>query len=750
MDRLLPAVFKCFVFIVGFLCIGPATTAQTVFKEFNINNGLPHTDAYCTVQDSKGFLWFATLDGLCRYDGFDMIVYRNDHSDPFSLTNNRIIALEYDKLRNGLWIGTQGGGLNYMDLVSGKFYQVDLKNNGHRVKEVLVIKIIEGQTLLVGTNEGLYEGVINNIKPYTPTLKKSSVGGGIVESIFNDKNNGVWVGTLTSLYYKPIGSQIFSPIFTNVLQDVNSLVTYDSRNMLAGSPNGLFIVNFENFTVRKLNDLKATSLYVDNAASIWVGTLASGLFNCNGEGSIVDNFSFDPSSTNFRIKNIFKDRSSSLFISTQGEGIKIFNENNYTFKSYPKNVAAAAYSELKRPLCFYADDDSTVLIGTRRSGLAVYERYTDRLKFYNVRSTITDQVTRSNITAVFKDSNKNLWIGDGKGIVMLDGKYVESKAFHSYLFKPLSGFPLPLRVNKILQDKKERVWVVTSRGLFCYDKNSKLVLNSNQLLKNYKSIQSDYLNDIILNEEDNGLSLVLWVASKSGIWRVKLNNTDFTLLDFKKFTAGAAENQLYANWISLLHQDRDQNIWAGTIGGGLSLMVPEKNGNYSFRTITTKNGLLTNDIETLLEDSQGNFWIGSIGLTKYNSKNRTFTYYDDNDGLQSNAFKVWAAFKREGGEMFFGGINGFNIFYPQSIGKKSEVYSPQLTNLVINNINVRPGIPIEGNVILKQSLPYTPEITLNHKIGSFGVEFASIHSHDFQKIVYRYMLKGYDKEWIYT
>ncbi|HXI00825.1 MAG TPA: response regulator [Sphingobacteriaceae bacterium] len=199
-----------------------------------------------------------------------------------------------------------------------------------------------------------------------------------------------------------------------------------------------------------------------------------------------------------------------------------------------------------------------------------------------------------------------------------------------------------------------------------------------------------------------------------------------------------------------MHQDKKGNIWAGTIGGGLSKIISQKDGTLSFETITTDNGLLTNDIETLLEDEEGNFWIGSIGLTKYNPLKQSFSFYDANDGLQSNAFKVWSAFKTEDGEMIFGGINGFNIFYPGHIKKKMDVSSPQLTNLFINNIPVKVGSEIEGDVILNKTLAYSSAIRLNHKIKNFGIEFSSVHSHDFSKIIYRYRLKGYDDNWIYA
>lgn len=722
------------------------------FREFNINNGLPHTDAYCTVQDNKGFLWFATLNGLCRYDGVEMLVFRNDHADPFSIGNNRITALEFDNDRNGLWIGTQRGGLNFLDVVSGKFHRIDIQGEAQPALEILSIKIIGQENLWVGTQHGLFAAHLDESTPDKLRFRPVSLGkAGMVESIHQDINKGIWVGTLEELYYKPPGKGAFNPLHPGELRGVYSVTAYDESHVLVGTVIGLFIIDLESFSLTKLNDLQVTSLLVDKPNSIWVGTASSGLFNCDGDGRVRESHAFDQTgeSHKYKVSHIYKDRSSSLFVSTLGGGIKVINKNSHTFKTYPLNVTEKEFSRLKHPLCFYADDNSTLFIGIRNNSFAVYDRINNEVEFHQLPDNGPGSGQSRNITAIFKDEDKNLWLGTGEGIHILN----ITKSSHNTTGHELVQFlPSPFsycRINKIVQDSRHRVWVVTSKGLLCYRKNGRLVYNSKWNPEEYKDLNGAYLNDIVLREEDEGSVLVVWLATKSGIVRLKLNNRNFDVIESKRLVAGTGDSQLHSNWISLLHVDQEAHLWAGTIGGGLSRIV-EENGAFTFKTITTKDGLLTNDVETLLEDSEGNFWIGGIGLTKYNPIKKSFAYYDANDGLQSNAFKVWAAFKSPDGEMIFGGINGFNIFYPQNIRKEITVFTPQLTNLVINNITVNPGTRIEDKVILEKTLPYTSEITLNHKIRNFGLEFASIHSHDFDKIVYKYRLLGYDAQWTYT
>ncbi len=729
-----------------------ATSQNKDYREFTINNGLPHTDATCTVQDNKGFLWFATTDGLCRYDGTDMVIYRNDHADPHSISNNRITGIELDVSRNGLWIATQGGGLNFMNLVSGKFTRMLLSDEGQHEKVILSVKLVEDQTLWVGTENGLFVAKITGQKidrlQFTKVLLANEK---IIQSIYQDKNNGLWIGTLGALYYKAASWKSFQSKYRNTINNVHSVVGFDNTHILVGSLQGLFKIDLLDFHLERLNSFKVTSLLVDKPGSIWVGTYSDGIIRCSMSGSVLKNYSFVANEKHNKdiVKNIFKDRSSSIFISTLGSGIKVINEHGSTFKSYPANFNEGELFHLKRPLCFAADQHSNLYIGVRKKGLAIFDRQRNTAKLYQVGAKDQAGNIDNSVTALFVDNKSGLWIGSEKGLYFLNSKDLVIRSVERAINLEIPA-AYPYRINKIIQDRRGRVWVVTSKGLFCYKETGQLIYSSMEVSSKYSSLNTSFLNDIVLVEGESGHTLTIWLATKSGISRLELNNENFSTISLKRIQAGTGNNQLYSNWVSLLHKDQNDQIWAGTIGGGLSRVVEDENNDVSFETITTRTGLLTNDIETLLEDVEGNFWIGSIGLTKYNPKNKSFSYYNASDGLQSNAFKVWAAHRSNNGEMIFGGINGFNIFYPENIKKKTIAFKPQFTNLFINNLIIHPGSEVEGEVILKNTLPYTSEITLNHKIKNFGLEFASIHSHDFKQIVYRHMLVGYDKDWIYT
>jgi signal transduction histidine kinase/ligand-binding sensor domain-containing protein/DNA-binding response OmpR family regulator len=725
---------------------------QAPFKELNINNGLPHTDAMCTVQDNKGFLWFATLDGLCRYDGVDMVIYRNDHADSTSLSSNRISGLEYDAERVGLWVATQSGGLNFLDLVTGRFVRLRILNGSQQVNEIVKVKLANKRDLWVSTPEGAYKAVLTS--PINTTLKfvkypMPQQGG--VNYISVDSRGGVWAGTPAGLFYKTPKGAKFSVVDAAAPTDINAIIQQDEDQLVIGSSHGLYALNLQTLHLKKLNDLRVSSLLKDTD-KIWAGTFEDGLFLLNGAGQVSYKYSFGSSFDEKQgtIRYLFKDKQASIFVSTIGDGIKVISPHSNSFKSFPYNVSATDFARVKRPICFYTDDKRYVLLGLHGSQFSIFDR--SKNKFVFIKSSLEGAGAELNydVSALYKSPDKTLWVGTVSGLAYAENFEYEQAISKPPKLRPLTNFEQSYRINRIIADSQGRIWVATQRGLFCYNSSRQLIFDSNTANKGRSCLSNATVNGILIKEDPKSRSTVLWLGTKQGLSRVVLDKRTLRLSSASHYLAGSNAQNLYSNWISLLHEDPKGNIWAGTIGGGLSKLASYTASAATFSTITTTEGLPTNDVETLLEDSEGSFWIGGIGLTKYDPAKGSFRYFDASDGLQSNAIKIWSAFKTSYGEMIFGGINGFNIFYPQNIDPKISISRPVLTKLIINNIVVKAGSKIEGEQILGKTLEYTSQITLNHKIKNFGLEFASVHSHDFSKIVYKYRLKGFDKSWSYT
>lgn len=748
-------IFRAKIAFLVFLCLTSlGFGAQRPFKELTINNGLPHTDAHYAVQDAKGFLWFATLDGLCRYDGGDMLIYRNIHSDLNSISNNRINCLEYDHVRKGLWIGTQGGGLNFLDMEAGKFIRLVIKDGqGERLTGIISLKKLNNGAIWVGTTKGIYYANPGKIiTSGTPFKTAASQIKYVIESIYEHENRDVWAGTLNGLLHLPAGAKRFTMINPEIFRSVNAITRFDRYHILLGTTNGLYKMNIATYHFIKLSAMNVTSVLKDRQDRIWVGTLFSGLFQLDILGSGQQHFSFG--NNEFRsdnIRNIFIDKFESIFVCTAGAGIKIINQNNHTFTSYPLKLHPKEFSKIKKPVTFYAIGKKYIWIGTKRSGIVLYNREKESYTFFKIKTQFVDFSLDQEVLAINETKDHDLLIGTGGGLFLLENKQIE-KAIQSKelpLMANLLKAHGATRINKILRDEKQRIWIATSRGLMYLNADLNFIgyINSATIPV---SLSNDFVNDILITKAADKKNITVWLATKGGISKLIYNDKALRLIKNINIRAGTGDTDLFSNWISLLHLDKNGNIWVGTIGGGLSRLVNKNGEAFTFKTITTDDGLQTNDIETLLEDEEGNFWIGGVGLTKYNPLKKSFSFYNANDGLQSNAIKFRSAFKTDDGEMIFGGINGFNIFYPGHIRKNTDVFSPQLTNLFINNIPIKVGAEIEGDVILNKTLSYSSSISLNHKIKNFGIEFSSVHSHDFSKIIYRYRLKGFDNNWIYA
>ncbi|SDI98751.1 His Kinase A (phospho-acceptor) domain-containing protein [Pedobacter sp. ok626] len=725
--------------------------AQSPFKSLTINNGLPHTDALGTVQDSKGFLWIATFDGLCRYDGTDIVVFRSEHLNPNSLSNNRILSLAYDDKRSGLWIATQSGGLNFLNLISGQFTRLPVGPKNSVITEKFCVKLF-GDELWVGTGHGLYvadlsRGVTKELIIKPVLLPNES----IVNYIHQDTKKGTWIATPGGIYYKAPEQLRFNRINSSPITAVNTITSFDDDHLIAGTAFGLYKIAISDFSAQKLSDLNVTALLKDGGDKIWAGTSAQGVYVLNSVGNVLDHYIFGNNLEQKQavVKDIYKDRFSSIFISMPSEGVRILNSSSSTFKPYPRGVSSAEFAKLKYPLCFFTDHKDYLLIGTRGSLLVVYDRNTERYHFTSVNRSIKGNVA-TDVTAVFKEPKGGIWAGTGDGIFYAVNGTYQDLINGKTKFERIGGVSFKYKVNCIIPDKKGRTWVATSGGLFCYDENRHLVYNSNDYQDNSTKISNSFVNDVVLKTEKNGNQLIIWAATRRGLNRLHFDNNSLKLKNVFHLVADSNLLGVHSDWISLIHYDKKGNLWLGTIGGGLSRLTGSDGDRFHFKTLTTADGLLTNDIETLLEDDEGNFWIGGFGLTKFNPLKGSFQYFDSNDGLQSNSIKLGSSFKSKTGEFIFGGINGFNFFYPNAINRQLVISQPVLTRLIINNITIKPGDVVNGDVILENSLEYSGKIELNHTIKNFGLEFTSVHSHDFEKITYKYRLMGFEKDFVYS
>ena len=731
------------------------TSAQELpFDVFNVNNGLPHSDVNLITQDKRGFIWIATYNGLCRYDGYNALTYRHQKSDPKSISNNRIITLLAEE--NFIWIGTEIAGFDRFNIKTETFesFKYDPSNpSSISSNSVLSIARDSKKQLWIGTVKGL--SLIKN-----DAARASEVSAvrflneeTAIQFILPD-GNLLWLGTNVGLIAFNITNYTYKRYqFSKEESLINGMIK-NGENLWLTSSSGLLQFNISQKTFSKLNDKPSFSVYKAKNNSIWVGTQREGLLKLDASGNIVKEFNNNSrvkeSLTNNEVKALYEDHSGVLWIGTLGGGINKLNLNAKKFITYKYIDGKENTLNSDRIICFYEDTAKNLWIGTKGGGVNVLKRESGKMLYFKANK---NAFRTDNISALYQDKLGGIWVGTGNGLYVLNTKekleFLNGKNNPS-LFNISERFNLTsLGVLKIVEDSDGYLWLCTSRGLFCYQPGStfyngtiveKFVFNE----ANKLSISNNFISDIFIKKL-NPTTKSVWVGTKNGLNHILFKNGKKTVRQFFKDD----KDGLNENFISLIHEDNKGELWIGMLGGGIGKIVSGRNGGSKIKLekYTTKEGLKNDDVETILEDKYGNFWMAGEGITKFNPRYKTFKYYDVKDGLQSNSFKVFSAFKNNRGEMIFGGTNGFNIFHPDSIRENKIEPKIVLTDFKKANKSVAVDQKINGEVIFEQALTATNSIELSHQSNDISFEFAALHYSSPENNRYKYTLEGFDEGW---
>nr|MCU0390068.1 SpoIIE family protein phosphatase [Thermoflexibacter sp.] len=343
-------------------------------------------------------------------------------------------------------------------------------------------------------------------------------------------------------------------------------------------------------------------------------------------------------------------------------------------------------------------------------------------------------ISDDRINVITEDKYGNIWVGTlNKGLnkITFEGDKIKVKLYQNEAGNPNS---LPhVSIRSLLYDaNREILWVGTLNGLSKFDLVREKFENYNANT-HLDSLSNGIVKQILQDNDEN----ILWLATDNGLNKMYKNEKKFR----RYLHNDTNSKSISTNGINCLHLDKKGELWIGTVGGGLNRL--DKNTEH-FTYFTEKNGLPNNVIYGILEDDKGNLWCSTNkGLFKFNPKNgETYTYYEE-DGLQSNEFNLYAFHKNRMGEMFFGGINGFNSFFPNSIITSSYQPNVVLTDFKIANQSIKTydGLPLASHISL------TKEISLSYESNVFSLDFASLDFKSPTKIKYKYKMEGFDKDW---
>ncbi|MFH4967450.1 two-component regulator propeller domain-containing protein [Gaetbulibacter sp. M240] len=723
------------------------------FDHLTVENGLSHNGVRSIAQDSMGFMWFGTRDGLNRYDTQEFKIYKNVYNDSTSISSGIDVYALFCDSNGHIWAGTSGGLNKYLPKSNSFKRYVHDENDEQSISnnEVKVISEDKSGTLWVGTEYGLNK--LTKAGKFERFFKKTFINeglnGNLIQAIYPDKKGNIWVGTnegITRMYESGENYQFqnfhLNPEKGNSMAsiDITSITEDDKGNLWVGTHDGGFsrlnleTGQIENFLKQPGNENTVVSnvirkILFDGENKLWITTL-KGLSVYNLETGKFQNYQYDPNSekslSHNSVRDIFKDKSGSIWLATFFGGISVYHPNDTPFKVYQfdnskNSISGNIVSQIAE------DKKHNLWIGTEGEGLNYYDRSSGYFKVYKNNASDPTSINYNLIKAISIDQKGLVWVGSHEGGL----EYFDSDKNEFINYKPNPNNPNDLfskNIYNLFHDSQGRFWVGTfNSGLYLYDERKKS-FKSLRLMNDGLKLDVNNVNQIYEDSKKN-----IWISTKKGLYVLKKGSAHFSVFDID---FGVERNQYEINFVQ---EDTNSNLWIGTQNIGL---IKFSNGQQVAR-FTEKDGLPSSNVLGMIEDEKGNLWISTNnGLSKYNGNK--FKKYTVEDGLPGNVFNNNASFIDSRGELFFGTYNGLVSFFPDDILENQ--FKPKLvfTNLKLFNDRIRID---DSSSLLNKSITYKNELTFSHDQNIFTLEFALLNFKKSIKNSYAYKLDGYDKEW---
>ncbi len=744
-----PTLFYFYFLLMTFGVFAQAN--QYKLNNFSTIDGLSQSSVIAIHQDAIGQMWFATRDGLNKYDGSKFYVFRNNPKDTCTISNNDILAIEEDHSKN-LWVGTYNG-LNCYNPIKNTFRQYfhDSKNNSLCNNTVWTIKEIKNE-IWIGTSKGL--SIYNKTTKKFITLfhnsrNQLSLPNNFILSIAATKKGDIWIGTakgLCKLIRRKNG--VFSFQDFNSPENGEALYVQTIKEDTAGNLwigtkiSGIYLYNKTNKKLLSLLakakkngiDKDIRSIDIDHKGALWVGSYA-GLSVIQPNGTIQKVFNNpDKKTSTGKIKSVFTDKKGSVWIGSYYNGINIWDVSNVNFTNLNQNSGKKALS-FDVVSAIVADNNKNIYFGTEGGGITILDNKTRTTSYLNTSTAGAAAI--DNIKSMFVSMNGIIWIGSlSEGLAAYD---IKSKRFVNEL--------IPAELRKLLNqsgvytiNKSDTnfLWIGTfGKGLIRYNtlNGTYKVIENNGFSNN--SLTNDRVRTILVDKKNR-----IWIGTQSGLNRINLSNIDATKLVINHFFFD--KKALSGDDILSLYQDRKNRIWVGTKAKGLYLF---NGATFKKININSGNSLITS-IHSISEDSKNDLWLSTnYGIVKYNPSRNSLIIYNQKNGLVSNEFNDNANLQLDSHHFYYGGPLGVTYFDSNKIA--INTYSPQviLTDFKIKNESITPEIE-DG--ILENNIAYTSSLKLSYDKANFTINFSTPNFINPSTNQYSYRLVGLDNNWTTT
>ncbi|MCF8403906.1 MAG: histidine kinase [Bacteroidales bacterium] len=745
------------------------------------SNGLSQSTINCLHQDKDGLLWIGTQDGLNLYDGNSFVYFHNQPGDTLSISDNYILSICED-LNGNLWLGTMSGGLNKFCKKTREFtrYQTNAKSTqGISNNTVWAVTTDIAGNIFAGTNYGL-----NIFHPKSGIFSfagqnesdSSSISNLMISGLFLDRNNNLWVGTQKGLFIFDQKKKEYYPIVPKENSQDENMVVWVIREVgnlvFVGTNRGIWKANPETRLLKKLplnetfNTCWALNFVSEN--SFLAGT-QHGLFHVNLLDNSFKEISFQKAKTTDHARNnvwcILPDMSGFYWVGMD-EGlmkVNVVKKSFFTLSTVSENKLSLSGPSV---MSFLIDSDNTLWVGTDGAGLNLLHNGDNKFQVWKANPGNIKSISGNRIWSLLEDRQGLIWIGTyGGGLNSIDKKSGEIKNYlHNKHINSLSNN----RVMAMYEDSRGILWVGTrGGGLNKFDKNSNAFKSYLHDPEDSTSLISNTV--LAINEDWQGN---IWVGTYlGGLSKFNSSKDSFTNYCYVEDKPDCISNNNV--WAILF--DNENRMWLGT-QGGLN-WATEKNGQITFRNITTKQGLPSNVIFGLQQDRKGNIWMSTFrGIAKLRlNKAKWITEenhaieslesdpfdpaivaYYEHDGIHGNEFNQGASYKDKQGNIYFGGLKGMTYFHPDSI--QSSTYNPKVIisdfKIFNNSVGFHKAEETHGKVFkegnsyyLTEHITYLDQLTLTYKESVFSFTFSSLDLSFPNQLMYAYKMEGFETLW---
>ncbi len=727
-----------------------AQRPQIRFEHLDISNGLSSNTVNTAIQDSRGFLWVGTQNGLNRYDGYEFKKFSNDTSNN-SLSNSTVDCIYEDKKGN-LWIGTFEG-LNIYERQTGRILNTtsDSTLMNQLALNNAINDIIEdnhGKFWLATGWKGILvledHKIIKSINTDSP--ENSRIPSNIVTKLAKDEDGSIWIGTTNG--------------FCHMSQKNHKSICFS----LNGPPGA-----------NNVNDL----CIIGN--SVYIGTkLGLAKFDKNThqiDYLINDPYSYMAQISAINVKRIIKGNNNNLWIATENQGVLYYDISHAKYYAYTTSSHCNISSDHITHIAF--DKNGGMWVTTKASGINFSNYKTNMFTNWVSSGINTTGMGSGPVTAFIEDKKGNLWTGvEGKGLYKLDKNRQLYDAFEAN--ENLSS--LESNIKSIALDDENNFWIATFGGgiHIANPDTGQGIISLNKRNDNLKSdqlshIEIDHYGNIWVGTSSDGLILKpinyldttfffkhnsndvtslsndmitfvysdsgnrLWVGTYGGLNLFNYDDSTFFCYTHSDINEGTISSAA----VTCIHEDRTGIIWVGT-GNGLNKFDPVKD---RFTTFTTEDGLSSDVIYSIEEDERGHLWISTDeGICRFHTASHRVLKFDRQDGLVIKDFQMNSSYKNKEGNLFFGGINGYTMVAPSGATRNTIKPVVHLTNLSIHHKQVS---TLSENTPLIKAIEETEELLLNYKQSVITIEFTALNFVTPEKNEYAYWLKGFDDDWNY-